>query len=381
VKLAHFTATFPPYYAGTGNVCFHQARCLAARGHDVTVFTATYPGRPVDPPGVTVRRLRPPFRIGNAPLIPRLVAPGRFDLIHLHQPFIFGSELATLRSLAGRTPLVSTVHNDLVADGPKGLLFRAYEATAARAAIARSARLAVVTLEHAQASPLLRQTLARDPERFVEVPNGVDTESFSPGDAGPARTALGIPRSATVALFCGSLDAAHVTKRLDLLLAALAAASHDQLLLLVVGGGPLARRYKAQAREFGVGDRVVFAGARPLRELPALYRAADFLAMPSELESFGIVAIEALASGVPVLARALPSMKRLVADGIDGLLVDGGDTASFAAGLDHIAGLDAEERRRMGSAGREKVAATYTWERAAELLEGAYSAAIAATDR
>lgn len=381
MKVAHLTATFPPYYAGTGNACFHQARCLAARGHDVTVFTATYPGKRVDPPGVTVKRLRPALRLGNAPLIPRLAALGRFEVIHLHQPFIFGSELATLRSLAGRTPLVSTVHNDLVAGGTKGGLFRAYEATLARAAVARSARLAVVTMEHARSSRVLRRTLERHPERFVEVPNGVDAESFCPGDPTPARIGLGLPRNATVALFCATLDAAHLTKRLDLLLEALRRATRSDLRLLVVGGGPLERRYRGLARELGVADRVIFAGTRPFRELPALYRAADFLALPSELESFGIVALEALASGIPVLASSLPALRRLVSEGVDGFLVEPRDVDAFAAGLDRMAALDGAERRRMGAAGREKVLGRYTWERAAELLEDAYRQAIEAGRR
>jgi hypothetical protein len=73
LHIAHVTATFPPYYAGTGNVCFHQARALAARGHRVEVYSATYPGEPVDPAGVRVHRLRPVLRLGNAPLLPGLV--------------------------------------------------------------------------------------------------------------------------------------------------------------------------------------------------------------------------------------------------------------------------------------------------------------------
>ena len=72
MRIAHVSATFPPYYGGTGNVCYHNARVLAERGHDVHVFTADWPGERDDPPGVTVHRLKPLFRIGNAPVLPQL---------------------------------------------------------------------------------------------------------------------------------------------------------------------------------------------------------------------------------------------------------------------------------------------------------------------
>ena len=74
MRIAHLTATFPPYYAGAGNVCYHNARLLTARGYDVEVVTARYPGAVVDPPGVRVHRLRPVVRVGNAPLLPQIAA-------------------------------------------------------------------------------------------------------------------------------------------------------------------------------------------------------------------------------------------------------------------------------------------------------------------
>src|SRR6185437_943323 len=118
VRIALVTATFPPYLAGTGNVCYHNALGLAAAGHDVTVFTAGYP--PVgqtDPEGVTVRRLPVVFRLGNAPVLPGLLGMGRFDLVHLHYPFYFGSEMVLLKSLVNHVPYVVTYHQDVLLGG------------------------------------------------------------------------------------------------------------------------------------------------------------------------------------------------------------------------------------------------------------------------
>src|SRR4051812_4822660 len=112
MRIAHVTHSFPPYFAGVGNVAFHDARVLAAMGHEVDVFTAASPGAPVDPAGVPVPGLEPLLEIGKAPLLPALLTMGKFDVVHLHLPFI-GGELAVVRALAARTPICVTIHNDL----------------------------------------------------------------------------------------------------------------------------------------------------------------------------------------------------------------------------------------------------------------------------
>ncbi|HVX29433.1 MAG TPA: glycosyltransferase, partial [Nitrolancea sp.] len=116
MRIAHVTATFPPYYGGTGNVCYHNARVLAARGHHVEVFTADAPGRIDDPAGVIVNRLRPIVQVGNAPVLPSLLRLRQFDLVHLHYPFYTGAEFVSL----ARLPYVITYHQDVELDGVLG---------------------------------------------------------------------------------------------------------------------------------------------------------------------------------------------------------------------------------------------------------------------
>src|SRR6266542_1322672 len=108
MRIAHVTATFPPYQGGTGTVCFYNARELARLGHEVTVFTAATPGaNGVGPAGVQVERLSTAFQVGNAPFMPGLLRRlGGYNLIHLHCPFIFGGELVWAASRRTRTPYV-----------------------------------------------------------------------------------------------------------------------------------------------------------------------------------------------------------------------------------------------------------------------------------
>ena len=102
LRIAHLTATFPPYRGGAGNTAFRFAREQAERGHHVEVFTAPAEGEAPDPGGVDVHRIEPAFAFGNAPLIPSLARIEGFDVIHVHYPFIFGSELTLLGRLAAR---------------------------------------------------------------------------------------------------------------------------------------------------------------------------------------------------------------------------------------------------------------------------------------
>jgi glycosyltransferase involved in cell wall biosynthesis len=370
MRIAHLVATFPPYYAGSGNACFYQAEALAARGHAVEVFTASYPGVARDPAGVRTHRYRARLRIGNAPFIPQLALIDGFDVIHLHQPFIFGAEAALAAQARSGTPLVSSYHNELRAPGVKGALFAGYDRTVTRTALRRSAALTVLSLEQARAAPLLAAELARRPQAFAPVPNGVDVETFRPGAEPELRAALGIPAGATVAALCAKLDAAHLTKRPDLAIAATARV--DGLTLLVIGGGPLQERYEAAAAEAGVAGRVVFAGDQSHAEVARHLRAADFLVMPSTLESFGIVQLEAMASGLPVVISDLPGARGVSRDGVHGIHVAPDDRDDLVRGLRALVDAGVAGRREMGARARAHVTERYTWARSAELLEAVY---------
>ena len=368
MRIAHLVATFPPYYAGSGNACFYQAEALAARGHHVEVFTAAYPGVAHDPAGVRTHRFRARLRLGNAPFIPQLALLRGFDVIHLHQPFIFGAEAALAASLRAGTPLVSSYHNELQAPGLKGLLFAGYDKVVTSAALRRSARLTVLSMEHAREVPLLAAELRCRPEAFAPVPNGVDVETFRPGADPELRAALGIPADAVVAAFCAKLDSAHLTKRPDLAIAA--AAELPDLTLLVIGGGPLQERYAADAAHAGV--RVVFSGDQRHEDVSRHLRAADFLIMPSTLESFGIVQLEAMACGLPVVISDLPGARGVSRDGEHGFHVAPGDRDDLVRGLRAMLAVGPEIRRRMGDAARAHVTEHYSWARGAELLEAVY---------
>lgn len=382
MRVAHLTATFPPYPGGAGNTAFRFAREQAALGHEVEVFTAPAPGAPPDPGAVTVHRIDPVFAIGNAPLIPRLRRIEGFDLVHLHYPFIFGSELTLLgRMRRRRREQALLVHykNRLVEHGLRGALFEAYEHTVAPALIRAADRVCVLSPDHANSVSYLRRTAQRDPEKLIEMPNGVDIELFAPGeDASGLRERLGIPADAVIAAFVATLDRAHHFKRLDVAIDGVARLGDASVHLVVAGGGDLLEGFRARAAEAGVDERVHFLGAVPHAELPDVLRASDvFLLTTEPPESFGIVLIEAMACGLPAIATDYPGV-RAVVDESTGELVERGNVDTLAAALRRLVDAGPEGRAAIGSAGREKAEREWSWPRLVERMDRAYEEAVAA---
>jgi glycosyltransferase involved in cell wall biosynthesis len=373
LRIAHVTATFPPYWGGTGNVAYYNALELARRGHEVTVITAAHPPGPYEYPSeIAVKRLPVGFRFGNAPFVPGLLNARGFDVIHLHHPFIFGAEMVSAVSRARDIPYVVTHHNDLIGDGLRRFAFRAYSELSSRLVFGAARKFAVVSVDHAVSCRLAGLFRKRWAD-VVEVPNGVDAESFRPGLNGMAvRRRHRIPDRASVILFVGALDRAHHFKGVPQLLRALCRLRDGDAVLMLVGDGDLREQLGRLALELGLSERVRFVGAVPHDRLPSYYAAADLLVMPSSPpESFGVVLIEAMACATPVIAHDIPGVRSVVGAGEDGLLVKPGDLADLSAKIETLL-ADGTLRARMGAAGRRKVEQRYCWPRIGFRLESVY---------
>lgn len=376
MRIAHITATYPPYKGGTGNVCYHNARELVKRGHEVHVFTAAIRGAPAEEchDDVIVHRLRPTVRYGNAPFLPMLYRElSSFDLAHLHMPFYGGSETIYLWNRLRHIPLVITHHQDVHLDGPAGLVANLHDRLLGRRLMQRADRLCFTSLDYARGSkfaPLLQS----DQARVAELPNGVDTDFFSPGP----RPAHLIDRykldGKRVLLFVGALDRAHYFKGVADLLQGVSILNDPNLALIVVGQGDMQETYGRQATDLGLAAQTHFPGFVLDDELPAYYRLADATVLPSTTagEAFGLVLIESLACGTPVVASALPGVRTVVADGEDGFLVGPGDPEALAAQIGRLLSLSPAQREEMGAVGRRKVEQRYAWSRIGDQLDELY---------
>jgi len=221
-----------------------------------------------------------------------------------------------------------------------------------------------------------------DPETVCVVPPGVDMEQYAPRPAGGVRARLGL-LDRRVVVYAGRLER---LKGADLFVEAiaelLARPGFDDVVALVCGGdsgdgrrqarhaGGERGRLEELVAERGLVERVRFLGAVTPRRLADLYALADVCVVPSHTESFGLVALEAQASGTPVVAAAVGGLVDVVEDGVTGFLLEGRDPAVFAGRIGEVL-ADPALRERMGSAARER-AGRYTWERSVERLLALY---------
>ena len=222
-----------------------------------------------------------------------------------------------------------------------------------------------------------------DPARICVVPLGVDMEEFGPRPTQPVRRTLGLGAQQRVVLYAGRLER---LKGADILLEAVAELARrpgfEDVVVLIAGDdsgdgsaqsdhpGGERGRLEAMARSLGVEHRVRFLGAMPHDDLAALYPVADVCVVPSRTESFGLVALEAQASGTPVVASAVGGLLDVVADGVTGYLVEDRSPRAFADRLARILSDDAL-RLRLGDAARER-AAGFTWKRSVDRLQALY---------
>lgn len=367
------SSSYAPYIGGVEEHVRQVARELQGDGISVEVWTVdrgeSLGIRVVD--GVTVRYLPTPLPAASPGAALRFLlrlpsawrrwahARRQFqpDLVHVH---CFGPNGAYALAVARRfkLPLLITSHGETVADD--------------HAVFARSA--------------LLRWTLRRGlsvavqvtaPSQFVIddlranhglvggtlVPNGVVLDSIEGAD-GPApkgRYLLGVGRLGRM-------------KGFDLLIDAFASAALDRDIRLVIAGdGPERARLQGEAEQLGLGDRVEFTGRL---DAPAVARAmsnALAVVVPSRMEAFGIVALEAWRSGAPLVMTNRGGAPEFVRDGVDAILVDPEDTVALSDALARVS-ANGRLRSQLAAVGRERVG-EFTWARVTHAYEELYAAA------
>jgi D-inositol-3-phosphate glycosyltransferase len=214
-----------------------------------------------------------------------------------------------------------------------------------------------------------------DPDGRIEiVPPAVEHAFFAPGDRTGARRAVGLPVDRPVLLFVGRIQP---LKAPDVAIRALGALHQfpDAVLAIVGGASGAAGDSEAVAArrlavELGVSDRVLFVAPQPHHILSSWYRAADLVVVPSRSESFGLVALEAAACGVPVVASAVGGLLNIVHDGVTGWLVEGRDPDRYARAIAQILG-DPGGAAAMGAAAAVR-ARRFTWSFTAARLRRLY---------
>lgn len=378
MRVLIITHYWSPHVGGVETVAWEQARRLTERGHRVTVVTSRLDGDPAvsESDGLTVHRVAalnalegvgipyPLFSLRLLSLVSGLVQEQDVVLVHSHT--FLGSVAGALMARRHRRPLVVLQHNPFVRYRlPWRLVERAADLTLGRYTL-RSATEVLAVSRYTRAYV---QSLA--PREVEVLHNGVDTGRFSAAssfsDVERAREALGLPGDAFV-LF--TLRRLVFRNGIDTLLAACVELKAQPAIQVVIGGeGPERRSIERHVTMAGL-DNVRLVGNVQAERLPDYYRAADAFVLPTRTgEGFGLVLLEAFASGIPAVATTGGAPEELVRDGRNGLLVPPADPAALAAAVVYLY-QNRDRAREMGVAARAD-AEGMSWERCIDRLEAA----------
>ncbi len=407
MHIAMLSAEYPPRWGGMGSTVYHLSASLAARGHRVTVITRSGGGG--EPPSIEGVEV---VSVGWAPIpmaftrsygrsalraLKQLHARDPVDVVHLHCPMISWSAKQFRDCRESVAPVVSSLHGSWLGERD-GLIEASQNKEAAvwanpndlailitakhyagyeRAAV-RESSICVANSEATKRDFMDRYS---PPENWnCEVVHwGVDTSIFVPlhGDDEDAMASHQSIRT--------KYDASSTDSRLLLAVGRLAArkgyasllrayasvcTSSPSTRLVIVGRGHLRSRLSRLAKSLGVGDSVYFEPGMQFEELAGLFRSADLVVYPSYYEGQGLIPLEAMASGTPVVTVEHGPLPEMVDDSV-GRLFKMGDESSMTEAI--LAELDDPEAlRSKGEAGRRRVLEGFTFEGNSERFEAIY---------
>ena len=293
---------------------------------------------------------------------------GVYDIVHSHY-WLSGWVGERLQQL-WRVPHITRFHT--LGEVKNRARFTERESPRRIAVERRVARTADrVICASAEEKSLLMRYYGVDAPRIAVIPCGVDLDLFRPMDRAACKQELGL-EGRKVLLYVGRLEA---LKGIDILLRACGQLSEDvDFHLLIVGGDehsqPRVRSLRREAAALGIQDRVQFTGSIPHERLPVYYNAADVCAVPSYYESFGLVALEAMACATPVVASRVGGLSSTVRDGETGYLISWRCPEPFAERVETLLRND-DLRRRFGLAAR-RAASAYRWDTVASDIAALY---------
>lgn len=379
MRLLLLNYEFPPLGGGGGRVTERLAREYARRGHQVDVLTSAYHDLPSDEErdGYRIVRVRAMRRSTNVAQVHEMLSycvsssiaaakhhrDAPYDAVHAFFGIPSGVGAYWLRRRTGLPYVVFLGGRDVPRPNPEPPYYR-YLYVLLKPAIRAIWREA----SHVVACSDGLRDLARatDPTASVAViPDGVDLEAFTPKEhrsEGPARI-LGIGRLIPRKGFDALIRAT----------AALEQRGRTGFEVEIVGDGPERQSLERLAETLGVGHRVRFAGTVSYADLPARYAAADIYALTSHAEGMPLVVLEAMATGLPIVATDVQGMQELVEDGSNGYRFAVGDHEALAQRLEELIANPAS-RAAFGVASRQRVE-RYSWSSIAdsylELLQDA----------
>ena len=296
-----------------------------------------------------------------------------YDLIHAHTPTPAIADLAALKNFIKRKPFILTYHNDIGKEDTFGkIVSSAYNATLGTFLLAHADAIIATSKSYAMNS----KNLKKYHQKVKIIPNGVDINVFHPErDSVKVREKYKLNQDKIV-LFVGRID---YYKGCNYLIRAFADVikAIPQVHLLFVGAGPLIGELKILAESLNIASKVSFTGYVSDEDLPYYYAACDVFVLPSIsfYEGFGLVQLEAMACGKPVITTTIPGVREADANEVASIHVLPKDEKALANAIIEL--LEDEDLAiKKGGNGRKLVEEKYMWEKIAEMTEKVYKEVI-----
>ncbi len=364
-----------PTAGGSGVVATELALALAARGHETHMLSYAPPLRlrafddrvrwhEVEVTSYPLFRY-PPYEVALASRLAEVVEEEGIDVVHAHYAIPHALAALLVKDVVAprRLPVVTTLHGtDITIVGQD----RAY------------ARVTAYAIRASDVVTAVSDYLRRETDRVFGalrpidvIHNFVDLGRFHP-DREPARRRAFARTGEALLVHVSNF---RPVKRSTAAVEVLARVVRERpAVLLMVGDGPDRAACEARARELGVRDRVRFVGAQA--EVESLLPLADLFLLPSEYESFGLAALEAMACGTPTIAFAAGGLPEVIEDGVDGRLLPPHDDAAMGDAVLELLGDDGR-RAAMGLAARASAERRFALDRIVPAYEAVYERAVA----
>ncbi|MCD4694536.1 glycosyltransferase family 4 protein [bacterium] len=352
MKIAQIVCAYPPYQGGIGNSA-KKFKELLEKKHKIKTFTPQYKKQKNKEDDVV--RLKPLIKYGNAAILPQFFyLLKKYDCIILHYPF-FGTDLIIwlYKILFGKNKkLIIHYHMDVY---KKNLWMKltSFPSEIIRKSLLKKAdKITCFSLDYIKNSQISK-IYKKDKNKFIKIPYGIDIKKFYPQKKYIKEGIMKI-------IFVGGLDDAHYFKGLSVLIKAIEL-SKEKIELSVVGEGNKKEYFKNLTKLKGLQDKILFLDPVENSELPKIYRENDILILPSidKSEALGIVLLEAMASGLGVVASDLAGVRSVFEDQKEGLKIKPNNPRDLKEKLDYLA-KNCELRKIMGEKARKKIEIEYS---------------------
>lgn len=355
MKIAQVVCVYPPYAGGIGTSAL-KLQNLLSKQHESFVFTPKNEHDILENDKENnIIRLNPLLKLGHGAILFSLIKElKKFDIIYFHYPF-FGTGIIIwlFKILNPSKKIIIHYHMDVC---HKNIIFKILswpEEIIKKSLFKKSEYIITASLDYIKNSQI-KNIYLKYPNKFKEIPFSVDTEKFRPSN---------IDEKENNILFVGGLDKAHYFKGVDLLLTAVSQLKNDNYRLLIAGDGNLRKDLEAETKKLNISDKVIFLGKLSFGELVENYQKAKVLVLPSinSNEAFGIVLIEAMACGVPVIASNLPGVRTVFENEKSGLTIEPANIIDLKEKIEIIL-QDEEKQIKMGQKARNLVLKKYSEE-------------------